>query len=68
MATAATGSEMTQRGEGDTGHSAISGAPTSTMQSWSLDMPAPDTVTRRMSALQASMGSVSTLSSCTSAT
>jgi hypothetical protein len=35
---------------------------------YAIDMPAPDTLTRRLSALQASIGSVSTLSSCTSAT
>jgi hypothetical protein len=35
---------------------------------YAIDMPAPDTLTRAVSALQASIGSVSTLSSCTSAT
>ena len=35
---------------------------------YAIDMLAPDTLTRRSAALQASMGSVSTLSSCTSAT
>jgi hypothetical protein len=35
---------------------------------YAIDMPAPVTLTRAVSALQASIGSVSTLSSCTSAT